>query len=343
MMIGARGIDMLSAQNQNKKILIVDGNNIFGRYYAGSSQLSFCSGKPIGGIVGFLRCLIREIQEENPEQVFIVFDGPGYLEKKRQLIPSYKNRRNERQKVNRAIDVLDETEEKENKSWQYFRLIEYLNHLPVFNLLKAEQEADDLIAVLTDLDLFKSHNKIILSSDRDFYQLLTDKIVLLSPDGNVNTLKTVLIETGIHPNNFALAKAMVGDRTDNVLGIHGVGFISVCHRLPLLGKEDVVDIEQVKKLCLARKDNTFYPKFYAKVLNNFDLVEQNFRFFKLRDNIFVEPFLIEKIKNDICSFDPQSNLTMITKMMIQDGIRSEEFNDLSWICKKLSKNLGKVG
>ena len=98
------------------------------------------------------------------------------------------------------------------------KLFEYLNLLPIIQIMEKETEADDVISFLALHEKFNSWNKIILSADKDFIQLLKEnETILYRPTQNdIKTVSSILKEYDIHPNNFALSRAVVGDRSDNL-------------------------------------------------------------------------------------------------------------------------------
>ena len=98
------------------------------------------------------------------------------------------------------------------------KLFEYLNLLPMIQTMEKETEADDIIAYLALHERYKEYQKVILSADKDFIQLLKEnETILYRPTQNdIKTVSLILKEYDIHPNNFALSRAVVGDRSDNL-------------------------------------------------------------------------------------------------------------------------------
>ena len=112
---------------------------------------------------------------------------------------------------------MSEDEEIDNKFWQQSRLVDYYNQIPVIQFMFKSTEADDIIAYVSQHKLLKDHHKIILSSDKDFFQLLDERTVLYRPiQKEVLNRKNIVEKFDIHPTNFALARAMAGDSDDNI-------------------------------------------------------------------------------------------------------------------------------
>ena len=223
----------------SERVLIIDGLNMFLRNYIVVPQISK-NGQPIGGTTGFLKSLQKLCREMKPSQVIVCWDGRGGSRKRKQKNANYKEGRKPI-RLNRNIKVLSEEQEKENKIWQMERIWNYLNNFPVIQLIADEVEADDVISYVCRHSSLRDEQKVIVSSDKDFYQLLDQKTILYRPvQKKLLTRDTVLEEHGIHPNNFALARAIVGDKSDNLDGVPGIGLKTVSNRFPFFsGEEDV--------------------------------------------------------------------------------------------------------
>ena len=85
-------------------------------------------------------------------------------------------------------------------------------------------EADDLIGYTSASSIYKGWQKVIVSSDKDFFQLCDDETVVLRPiQKEVLNKNSILEKYKLHPSNFALARAIAGDKSDNLPGVQGVG------------------------------------------------------------------------------------------------------------------------
>ena len=232
----------------NERVLIIDGLNMFLRSYIVVPQLSK-DGQPIGGTTGFLKSLQKLCREMKPTQIIVCWDGRGGSRKRKQKNKNYKAGRAPI-RLNRNIKVLSEAQEKENKIWQMERIWNYLNNFPVVQLIADEVEADDIISYVCRYSFLQGQQKVIVSSDKDFYQLLDQKTILYRPvQKKLLTQNTVLEEHGIHPNNFALARAIVGDKSDNLDGVPGIGLKTVSKRFPFFSKEEDVYIPDLIEFC----------------------------------------------------------------------------------------------
>ena len=203
----------------NNRCLIVDAYNLFIRHYVANPTMSK-NGEQVGGIVGFYNNLTKLIDKTNAKDVYIIWEGGGSVRKKA-VYSDYK-RQSRPVKLNRYYDDIPDT--MENRNYQIKTLIKLLDNFPVTQLYVEGSEADDVIGYLCKYR-FKSRPKVILSSDHDYYQLLDKLTIIYSPTlkSFVNE-KFVIDKFGIHPQNFALAKAIVGDNSDNIPGVPGAGF-----------------------------------------------------------------------------------------------------------------------
>lgn len=305
-----------------KRIIIIDALNTYLRNYVMNPSLTD-NGDPIGGTKGFLMSMQKYCREMNPSHVFIVWDGPGGSTKKKKLDRGYKEGRKP-VRLNRNVRLLDENQEMVNKIWQQTRLMHYLNEMPVCQFLVDQVEADDIIAYLTQMSEFEEHQKIIISSDRDFLQCCNDKTVIYQPMKKVyvNT-NSILEEHSVHPNNFAIARAMAGDKSDNLAGIPGVGIKTIAKRFPFLADEKSFQISEIYEHCFQNEGVAFYDKIrdHSKVL------EKNYRMMQLYSPT-ISHQTIQKISYSIENYPKTANKTKILKMMIEDGINVVTWNDL---------------
>lgn len=233
----------------SNRIVIVDAYNLFTRHYIAHPGMSK-NGDQIGGIVGFFNNLIRLVERINPEHTYVIWEAGGSL-RKRSLYPEYKNKKRP-QKLNRYYDDIPDSVQ--NRNFQVSLLVSLIDKFPITQIYVEDAEADDAIGYICKYKL-KSKDKIIISSDHDFYQLLDKKTIIWSPTlKNFVNSKTVIERFGIHPTNFCLAKSISGDASDNIPGVRGVSYKSLSKYFPRFSKdEDYLtceffnDVEELKK------------------------------------------------------------------------------------------------
>ena len=312
---------MKKSKIKTRRVLFVDALNSYYRAYIVDPSLS-TNGDPIGGMKGFLKILQKLAREIRPDRIVICWDGAGGSKRRKSINKNYKEGRNPI-RLNRQVRNLTENEEVQNKVWQQTRLVEYLSYMPVVQLMFEHIEADDLIAFATKLDEYAGWQKVIVSSDKDFIQILDDETVLFRPtQEQVLNVNRVVDQYGIHPNNFALARAIAGDKNDNLPGAKGVGLATVKKRFPFLEDEEEYMISDIFEHC---RDNIDGVKAYGNILSESALIRQNYKLMQLSSpNISATTKM--KIRAMIASDDLFFNKTEIIKMMSQDG-----FGETSWM------------
>ena len=181
-----------------KRLMLVDAQNQFMRSYIVNPTMS-PNGDPIGGVVGFLQTMNKLCRQVRPDLFVVVWDGDGGSNRRRQQNKNYKVGRKP-PKLNRWSQSMNPAELHTNKIWQQVRCIEYVNQTPIVQFRQPGVEADDVIAYIKSMPLFQEWQKVVISSDKDFIQLLDDKTLLLRPtqDQILNTTR-VLEEHSIHP------------------------------------------------------------------------------------------------------------------------------------------------
>ena len=259
-----RGEGAVADNTKDSRVLIVDGLNTFIRAYAASPTTNV-NGDHIGGISGFLLSVGHAIKAINPTRVIITFDGKDGSAKRRQLFPEYKANRKFKIRLNRAETVDKEDTQLE----QLMRLVEYLEVLPFTVITSDGVEADDVIAYIAEDYMKERASQVfIMSSDKDFMQLVNERIHIWSPTKkHLYYTDDVYGEYNIMPHNFALYRALMGDDSDNIPGVNGLGTKTILSRFPKVADKELITvdgfIDYTKELQLQ------YPKvkLYSRVLD----------------------------------------------------------------------------
>lgn len=203
----------------NSKVLLVDSMNTFLRSFAMINHMN-PSGAHIGGLTGFLKSIGFAIRHIKPTRVILVFDGNGSTTNKKNLYPEYKAHR-KLQRITNWDGFDGKEDEAASIENQLLRLVEYLRCLPVDLLSIDKVEADDVIGYITKQ---MNDEVYIMSADQDFMQLVTDKVTIYSPiKKKFYTPKLVKEEYGLYPQNFINKKILMGDDSDNIPGVKGLG------------------------------------------------------------------------------------------------------------------------
>ena len=314
-----------------KRVLIVDALNAYLRAYIVDPSVS-TNGQPIGGLKGFIKILQKLVRQTKPNVLAICWDGPNGSKKRKTMDKNYKEGRKPI-RLNRSVHNLTDDEELQNKIWQQGRVVEYINNMPIIQTMLPEIEADDVISYVKSSTMFKDWQKVIVSADKDFIQLLDNKTLLFRPiQKEVLSLKTVVEKFGIHPRNFALARAMAGDPSDNLPGVPRVGLGTVAKRFSFLSSDKDFFLEDIMKESKSSKNKKL--KVYQNIVDCEKIIKENYDIMQLSS-----PQMSIQSKNKIDDifegYRPHYNQTEMRKLMIQDGVLTvnmqnleQKFNDI---------------
>jgi len=163
-----------------ERYMLIDGLNLFFRNFSAINAVN-SNGVHIGGLGGFFRSLGALIRHIQPTQVYVVFDGVGSSNHRKNIIPEYKANRNiTRVTKHELFESLEE--EDDSKIDQIVRIIQYLKTLPVKTVSLPRVEADDIIAYLSSTLPTKPEDRaFIVSSDKDYLQLVTEQVIVYRP------------------------------------------------------------------------------------------------------------------------------------------------------------------
>lgn len=298
--------------NSNRPVLICDAMNLFVRSYCAYPTMS-AHGYQMGGCVGFLKTLQRIVGEVMPSAVYVCWEGGG-SSRRRALLKEYKlNRAPGR--LNRFYeDDIPDTEE--NRRHQVEALLHMTRCAPVCQLYTPDCEGDDLVAYLCCGPL-RHHDKIIVSSDKDLYQLLDPNTRLYSLHKKTYvTEETVMEEFRVQAKHFALAKALCGDPGDNVPGVKGVGFRTVARLFPFLGQGDDVLLQDVINYAHAHVDES---RIYRRILDEEDAIRRNWKLVYL-DGSMISASQRLLIDQRIADFRPHADRVKMVKALVKEGI-----------------------
>lgn len=192
-----------------EKFVIIDGNSLINRAFYGLPPLKSLSGKPCGAVYGFINMMLSMISSEKPKYLVCVFDA-GKHTFRHNMYADYKGTRGPMP---------------EDLHSQLLDLKDLLKTMGVLTLEKSEIEADDIIGTLT-----RKFNEefILISGDKDLLQLVNDNTtVWLNKRGITDVLKVtpevLKSEFGLLPYQVIELKAIMGDSSDNIPGVAGIG------------------------------------------------------------------------------------------------------------------------
>lgn len=200
-----------------KNLLVVDGNSLFFRAYYGTLHtrggiLKNSQGVPVNAILTFARMMLNLIKDFNPSHILVAFDT-GKKTERHLVYEAYKGGRT------KAPDELQA---------QFPLARELLDSLRIKHYAREGYEADDIIATIATKYQHKFTDIFVISSDRDLLQLINSKISLVIPQNNSKKHKIInhfnfVAELGFFPHQVPDFKGLVGDKSDNLPGVKGIG------------------------------------------------------------------------------------------------------------------------
>lgn len=319
------GLNGESEMTPDSKILIIDGLNTFIRSFVANPTTNE-NGIHIGGIAGFLLSVGYAIKNIKPTRVIICFDGKGGSTKRRKLLPEYKQQRKVTQKTFR-INSLSVEDEKVSMAQQMHRLIEYLENMPITILSVDNIEADDAIAYISQ-QVYNESNCYIMSTDKDFLQLVDDRVHVWSPTKKkYYHPNTIHEEFGITSQNFLTYRTITGDKSDNISGIRGAGVKTLKKMIPILFEDDLVGIDEIIHYI---ENSDKKSKLLKDILDNKDILERNYDLMQLKEvdiSGFAKSSIMESVRNPI----PRLNKLQISKMILEDMMNISIKNPDVWL------------
>ena len=308
-------------------ILIIDGLNTFLRSFTMINHMN-PDGHHIGGLTGFLKSVGYAIRMSDPTKVVIVFDGVGGSSARRNLFPAYKANRNTSRMTNYSI-FSSKDEEQESINNQISRLIQYLQCLPVTVISIDGLEADDIIGYLANK--FQAHEETarvtIMSADKDFLQLVSPKVHCYSPTKKkIYTPKDVLEEFGVSSNNFLNYKILMGDTSDNIPGISGLGPKKLIKLFPELVSDIKIELDEIISSSADKVDEN---KLYLAVVERRHQLLINHQLMSL-DGSFLSPENKQLVK-DAFNSSYELNIPIFLQLYSNDKLGESIPNTSSWL------------
>ena len=309
----------------NSKVLLVDSMNTFLRSFAMINHMN-PSGAHIGGLTGFLKSIGFAIRHIKPTRVILIFDGNGSTTNKKNLYPEYKAHR----KLQR-ITNWDGFDGKEDESAsienQMLRLVEYLKCLPVDLLSIDKVEADDVIGYITNKLDGEVH---IMSADQDFLQLVNDKVTVYSPiKKKFYTPKLVKEEYGLYPQNFINKKILMGDDSDNIPGVKGLGPKKLIKFFPEITEVKELDLDDIIKKSL-NESSKEKGSLYGNVYNFRQQLNINKQLMDLSNPTLSEK-MIEELDNILDNPNSSLNKKEFLDMYYEDNLGNSIPNVENWL------------
>ena len=192
------------------KLLAIDGNSIMNRAFYGIKGLTNSKGIPTNAVMGFMNIYLKEISEVEPDHIAVAFDLRA---------PTFRHKASAAYKANRK-GMPEELA-------QQMPLIKKLLGLLGVRIVECEGfEADDILGTLSKAASDQGGECFILTGDRDSFQLVSERVTVRlagTKETKVYTPERIMEEYGVTPRQMIEVKALMGDTSDNISGVKGIG------------------------------------------------------------------------------------------------------------------------
>ena len=313
----------------NDHILIVDAMNTLIRSFSLLKAMN-PSGAHIGGLVGFLRSLGYVTRIFDPTRVLIVWDGKGGSSNRKNIDPNYKAQRATSRITHWGL-YDNKEEETEALIGQLFRTQDYLECLPLQQIVIEKLEADDIIAYLAKRASNAGKKVTIVSSDKDFYQLIDKNIEVYAPvKKKTFTMNNIKEEIGVLPQNYNIVKALLGDNSDNIPGVKGLGIKTILSEWKSFTYDKNASLQDIYDHCETQLDQEKPKKIFAKILHNWNRVMTNFELMNLHHSTLDEKevkYVEDIFKSDI----PDLQTGVFLSLLDLDKIEGITKNTEGWL------------
>ena len=271
----------------NKKIMIIDGNSILNRAYYGMTKLTTKDGIYTNAIFGFLKIMKKYLKEEDPSYLCVTFDlrEPTFRHKE---YDGYKAKR-------KGMD--------DELVMQVPLIKEVLDAMNIKRLEIPGYEADDIIGSLSKKAKESGFDVVILTGDRDALQLVDDRVRVKIPKTKMGKNETEEYDVekvkeaynGLEPKALIEVKGLMGDSSDNIPGVKGVGEKTACSLILQFGSiENVYDnIDSITKKSL--KENLIRDKDMAFLSRHLGTIYRDLDVFNNSDEFLIKEYDREKL------------------------------------------------
>ena len=266
------------------KLLIIDGHNLLFQMFLGMpSRIVNKDGIAIQGVIGFVGALGKLIKLINPTHAVIIFDSEG-KNPKCELFPEYKANRPD----------YSEVSDEDNPFTQLPFIYRALDLIGIPYKEAGVYECDDIIAGYARA-LGNSTEVYISSYDSDYFQLVSNSVKCVRYKGDYTSVvgaDDIKSKYGVEPGLFADYKALVGDTSDNIPGVRGIGPKTASRLLSTYGKlEDILEnVEAIDDI-----------KLREKISSERERLKLNMKLIKLDGSVPL-PYTLDDIRIEFSEF-----------------------------------------
>lgn len=280
-----------------EKLLIIDGHNLlFQMFYGMPNKIYNQHNVSIHGVIGFVGALLKIVKFNNPNYIVILFDKEQEIQRQ-SINKEYKGNRIDYNNV--PFD--------ENPFSQLENIYKILDELNIKHTEVEEVETDDIIASYC-FRYMNEYDIVISSFDIDFYSLINDRVKVFRYRGKNSQIidaEFVKRKFNIEPKYFADYKALIGDASDNIKGVNGIGPKTAAFLINNYGNIEniILHVDDIENVNLRKK-----------IVENIELLRENITLIKYI-NEHVLPFDIDELKMNFS--EEQKTMDLLKKTGIK--------------------------
>lgn len=215
-------------------LLALDGTNLLYRSFHALSGTGLThAGRPVWAVHGLLLQIAKMVDVVRPTHILVAFDTRHGCAWRRKIDPGYK--------ATRTPPVQDLAQQ---LSWAPSPL----RQAGLLVCDDPEHEADDILASAVTLAESRGVRSVVVTSDRDAYQLLSPMVTMRTPDNKDVTVESLLATHGVSPSGYALLAALRGEPSDNLRGVAGVGDKTAAKLVQTFGSFDALEAASDQEL-----------------------------------------------------------------------------------------------
>ena len=295
-------------------LTLIDGNSLlFRAYYGVHSRLARADGTPTGAVYGFLNMILPILSAAKPDDKFVCIFDASRITFRQDIYPEYKANRTET-----PADLIS----------QSYLVRECLSALGMPVLCIPGVEADDVIATIARQNCIAPRATRIITSDKDLMQLVSDCVFLYDGMKNVEIHEPQVLEKfGVRPDQVIDVQSLMGDSSDNVPGVPGIGPKKAAELINQFGSLDNlydnlddVKNERIRGLLRDNREMAYISKHLVTLKKDVDLSGLNITPF-----VFNTPAALEFIKTKL---ESNSLVTKIEKLFPVEKYRPENQPDI---------------
>ena len=286
----------------NKKIiLLIDFNNlVFCSHYTNPQLNKY--GENIGTVKNFFYKLRSLKSMFEPSYIVFASDLSRAKTFRRKLFSKYKAQRKPMDPdIGRQMEIIS-------------KLIS-LCGFPIYN--SPEYEADDIIGMISKFGEENNYQVIIISSDRDLYQLLSDNIFVMSPKSNQLLDKNWLYNNyHLTPTQWIDIKILQGDRSDNIPGVPGIGEVSALNLIKAFGNINEIYnnlnkiVEKIRKLLINGEQDIELTRKLVTIVRDYNIIKFNEEMLYRKES-FPRDIYMTLMENDILNLQDVFNYSLL--------------------------------